>query len=141
MLSLLSYKSCFGYFDKIYTWIGCNSAKFGHLYAAAPTRPSNTMSVTSILGGASDNTGSSIARRLGISYIFEVGLIVGKGGETIKSLQTRSGAIACDASLISKTVGDDEYWSGIAQGDGEYSDADAQELAESPDAEYSDEDA
>lgn len=23
----------------IYAWIGCNSAKFGHLYAAAPTRP------------------------------------------------------------------------------------------------------
>ncbi|XP_040933288.1 uncharacterized protein [Gossypium hirsutum] len=32
--------------------------------AAAPTRPNNTVSVTSILGGASDNTGSGIARRL-----------------------------------------------------------------------------
>ncbi|OVA18502.1 hypothetical protein BVC80_1831g21 [Macleaya cordata] len=50
---------------QIYAWIGCNSAKFGHLYAAASTRPNNTVSVTSILGGASDNTGSSIARRLG----------------------------------------------------------------------------
>eukprot|EP00262_Sarcandra_glabra_P017137 TRINITY_DN5781_c0_g1_i1.p1 TRINITY_DN5781_c0_g1~~TRINITY_DN5781_c0_g1_i1.p1 ORF type:complete len:175 (+),score=24.56 TRINITY_DN5781_c0_g1_i1:141-665(+) len=49
---------------QIYAWIGCNSAKFGHLYAAAPTRPNNTVSVTSILGGAADNIGSSIARRL-----------------------------------------------------------------------------
>ncbi|OMO58531.1 hypothetical protein COLO4_34545 [Corchorus olitorius] len=50
--------------DEIYAWIGCNSAKLGLLYAAAPTPPSNSVSVTSILGGASDNTGSGIARRL-----------------------------------------------------------------------------
>ncbi|XVE82351.1 hypothetical protein DITRI_Ditri15bG0141600 [Diplodiscus trichospermus] len=49
---------------QIYAWIGCNSAKLGNLYAAAATRPSNTVSVTSILGGASDNTGSGIARRI-----------------------------------------------------------------------------
>ncbi|XP_022137778.1 proteasome assembly chaperone 4 [Momordica charantia] len=49
---------------QIYAWIGYNSAKFGNLYAAAPTRPNNTVSVTSILGGSSDNTGSSMARRL-----------------------------------------------------------------------------
>ncbi|KAB1214233.1 Proteasome assembly chaperone 4 [Morella rubra] len=49
---------------QIYVWIGCNSAKLGRLYAAAPTRPKDTVSVTSILGGASDNTGSGIARRL-----------------------------------------------------------------------------
>ncbi|XP_038881184.1 proteasome assembly chaperone 4 [Benincasa hispida] len=49
---------------QIYVWIGCNSAKIGNLYAAAPTRPNNTVSVTSILGGSSDNTGSSMARRL-----------------------------------------------------------------------------
>ncbi|KAL2470219.1 hypothetical protein Adt_38355 [Abeliophyllum distichum] len=49
---------------QIYAWIGCNSAKFGHLYAAAPTRPSNTVSVTSLIGGASDNTGTGVARRL-----------------------------------------------------------------------------
>ncbi|XP_050373373.1 uncharacterized protein LOC126791026 [Argentina anserina] len=48
---------------QIYAWIGCNSGKLGHLYAAAPTRP-NTVSVTSIVGGSSDNTGSGIARRL-----------------------------------------------------------------------------
>ncbi|KAK9934106.1 hypothetical protein M0R45_021262 [Rubus argutus] len=48
---------------QIYAWIGCNSEKLGHLYAAAPTRPS-AVSVTSILGGTSDNTGSGIARRL-----------------------------------------------------------------------------
>ncbi|PRQ39586.1 putative proteasome assembly chaperone 4 [Rosa chinensis] len=48
---------------QIYVWIGCSSGKLGHLYAAAPTRPS-TVSVTSILGGSSDNTGSGIARRL-----------------------------------------------------------------------------
>ncbi|KAM5568575.1 proteasome assembly chaperone 4 [Rosa sericea] len=48
---------------QIYAWIGCSSGKLGHLYAAAPTRPS-TVSVTSILGGSSDNTGSGIARRL-----------------------------------------------------------------------------
>lgn len=49
---------------QIYAWIGCNSAKFGHLYAAASTRPSNTVSVTNILGGSAENTGSGIARRL-----------------------------------------------------------------------------
>ncbi|PIN19461.1 hypothetical protein CDL12_07864 [Handroanthus impetiginosus] len=49
---------------QIYAWIGCNSAKLGHLYAAAPTRPSNIAGVTSLIGGASDNTGSGIARRL-----------------------------------------------------------------------------
>jgi len=49
---------------QIYAWIGCNSAKFGHLYAAAPTRPNNAVSVTNILGGGSDNAGSGIARRL-----------------------------------------------------------------------------
>ncbi|KAI5673990.1 hypothetical protein M9H77_14354 [Catharanthus roseus] len=49
---------------QIYAWIGCNSAKFGHLYAASPTRPRNQVSVTSLIGGASDNTGSGIARRL-----------------------------------------------------------------------------
>ncbi|KAE8658286.1 Peroxiredoxin family protein [Hibiscus syriacus] len=49
---------------QIYVWIGSDSAKLGNLYAAAPTRPNNTVSVTSILGGASDNTGSGIARRL-----------------------------------------------------------------------------
>ncbi|KAM2018745.1 hypothetical protein ACFX1T_021639 [Malus domestica] len=56
---------------QIYAWIGCNSTKFGHLYAAAPMRPANsTVGVTSILGGASDNTGSGIARRLGRLSIF-----------------------------------------------------------------------
>ncbi|KAI3523845.1 hypothetical protein L1887_02290 [Cichorium endivia] len=49
---------------QIYAWIGCNSTKFGHLYAAAPTRPNNTVSVSSLLGGTSDNTGSGIARRI-----------------------------------------------------------------------------
>ncbi|XP_059662996.1 uncharacterized protein LOC132308794 isoform X1 [Cornus florida] len=49
---------------QIYAWIGCNSAKFGNLYTALPARPKNTVSVTSIIGGASDNTGSGIARRL-----------------------------------------------------------------------------
>ncbi|XP_054806716.1 uncharacterized protein LOC129309254 isoform X2 [Prosopis cineraria] len=49
---------------QIYVWIGHNSAKLGHMYAAARTRPNNMASVTSILGGASDNTGSGIARRL-----------------------------------------------------------------------------
>ncbi|KAK4418775.1 hypothetical protein Salat_2290300 [Sesamum alatum] len=49
---------------QIYAWIGCNSAKFGHLYAAAPIPPSNTVGVTSLIGGSSDNTGSAIARRL-----------------------------------------------------------------------------
>ncbi|CAA7048128.1 unnamed protein product [Microthlaspi erraticum] len=49
---------------QIYVWVGCNSAKFGNLYAAASTRPSNIVSVTSVLGGTSDNTGSGIARRL-----------------------------------------------------------------------------
>ncbi|KAJ8753214.1 hypothetical protein K2173_017814 [Erythroxylum novogranatense] len=48
---------------QIYAWIGCNSAKFGHLYASAATRYNN-VSVTCILGGASDNTASGIARRL-----------------------------------------------------------------------------
>ncbi|KAK1592993.1 hypothetical protein Q3G72_034114 [Acer saccharum] len=50
--------------NQIYAWIGCNSSKLGRLYAAAPTRPSNSVSVSSILGGVSDNTGAGIARRL-----------------------------------------------------------------------------
>ncbi|XP_075521671.1 uncharacterized protein LOC142554949 isoform X2 [Primulina tabacum] len=49
---------------QIYAWIGCNSSKFGHLYAAAPTRQSDTIGVTCVIGGTSDNTGSGIARRL-----------------------------------------------------------------------------
>lgn len=57
---------------QIYAWIGCNSAKLGPLYAATPTRPNNTVSVTSILGGTSDNTGSGIARRL----VLRTGLII-----------------------------------------------------------------
>ncbi|KAI6692862.1 hypothetical protein NL676_020572 [Syzygium grande] len=48
---------------QIYAWIGCNSLKLGRLYAAASTRPANLVSVTSIFGGVSDNTGSGIARR------------------------------------------------------------------------------
>ncbi|CAD6270338.1 unnamed protein product [Miscanthus lutarioriparius] len=48
----------------IYVWVGCNTTKFGHLYAAATTKPDNRVSVTSVLGGTSDNTGSSMARRL-----------------------------------------------------------------------------
>lgn len=49
---------------QIFAWIGCNSAKLGHIYAAAPISQNSMVSVTSILGGTSDNTGSSIARRL-----------------------------------------------------------------------------
>ncbi|KAK7328556.1 hypothetical protein VNO77_22667 [Canavalia gladiata] len=49
---------------QIYVWVGYNFAKLGHMYAAASTRPNNMVSVTSILGGASDNTGSGIAHRL-----------------------------------------------------------------------------
>ncbi|CAI8587426.1 unnamed protein product [Vicia faba] len=49
---------------QIFVWIGYNSAKLGLVYAAASTRPNNVVSVTSILGGNSDNTGSGIARRL-----------------------------------------------------------------------------
>lgn len=49
---------------QIYAWIGCNSGKLGHLYAAASTRPNNTASVTCVLGGNSDNSGTGIARRL-----------------------------------------------------------------------------
>ncbi|KAH9684090.1 hypothetical protein KPL71_027891 [Citrus sinensis] len=50
--------------NQIYAWIGCDSAKLGRVYAAATTRPHNTVSVTSIIGGVSDNTGSGIARRI-----------------------------------------------------------------------------
>ncbi|PHT45201.1 hypothetical protein CQW23_14359 [Capsicum baccatum] len=50
--------------NQIYAWIGCNSTKLGDLYAAAPTRPSNTVSVSSLTGGSCDNTGSGIARRI-----------------------------------------------------------------------------
>ncbi|GER28761.1 proteasome assembly chaperone 4, partial [Striga asiatica] len=50
--------------NQIYAWVGCNTAKFGHLYADAPTRPVIGVTVTSLIGGASDNTGSRIARRL-----------------------------------------------------------------------------
>ncbi|KAM0034576.1 putative proteasome assembly chaperone 4 [Helianthus debilis subsp. tardiflorus] len=49
---------------QIYAWIGCQTARFGCLYAAASTRPNNIVSVTSLLGGTSDNTGAGIARRI-----------------------------------------------------------------------------
>ncbi|XP_021313154.1 proteasome assembly chaperone 4 isoform X1 [Sorghum bicolor] len=48
---------------QIYVWVGCNTTKFGHLYAAATTRPDNRVSVTSVLGGTSDNTGSTFSNR------------------------------------------------------------------------------
>ncbi|XP_047270372.1 uncharacterized protein LOC107873190 [Capsicum annuum] len=48
----------------IYAWIGCNSTKLGDLFAAAPTRPGNTVSVSSLTGGSCDNTGFGIARRI-----------------------------------------------------------------------------
>ncbi|RZC57166.1 hypothetical protein C5167_004467 [Papaver somniferum] len=35
-------------------------------------------------------------------------------------------ATSSDAPLISETVGHDEFWNGIAEGDDEYSDVDAQ---------------
>ncbi|KAJ8753218.1 hypothetical protein K2173_017818 [Erythroxylum novogranatense] len=54
---------------QIYAWIGCNSAKFGHLYASTATSYNN-VSVTRILGGASDNTASGIARRLALKSGF-----------------------------------------------------------------------
>ncbi|KAF5752101.1 proteasome assembly chaperone 4 [Tripterygium wilfordii] len=50
--------------QQIYAWIGCNSSKFGHLYAAAPTRPSNTVSVATLIKGSCDDPVKSIARRL-----------------------------------------------------------------------------
>ncbi|XP_026405610.1 uncharacterized protein LOC113300619 [Papaver somniferum] len=52
-------------------------------------------------------------------------------------------ATSSDVPLISETIEDDDYWSGIAQGDDEYSDVDDQELAlaECADDEYSDGDA
>ncbi|XP_071704764.1 uncharacterized protein [Rutidosis leptorrhynchoides] len=59
---------------QIYTWVGCNTARFGSLYAAAPTRPNNIVSVTSLLGGTSDNTGSGIARRIVLKTGFPVTL-------------------------------------------------------------------
>ncbi|XP_073099159.1 uncharacterized protein [Elaeis guineensis] len=45
---------------QIYVWVGCNSARFGHLYAAPTAGPNIEVSVTSLNGGCSDNTGSSI---------------------------------------------------------------------------------
>ncbi|GAB4861352.1 hypothetical protein Ancab_036514 [Ancistrocladus abbreviatus] len=47
---------------QIYAWIGCNSAKLGHFYAAVPRR-SNAVSISPIDGSASD-AGSHIAYRL-----------------------------------------------------------------------------
>lgn len=51
---------------QIYVWIGSDSAKFGHLYAAARTRPNNVVSVTSLLGGSADNVGAGIGRHLAL---------------------------------------------------------------------------
>ena len=34
---------------QIYVWIGCNSAKLGHLYAAAATRPVDTLSLLTFI--------------------------------------------------------------------------------------------
>ncbi|RYR75914.1 hypothetical protein Ahy_A01g000516 [Arachis hypogaea] len=49
---------------QIYVWVGYTSAKLGNLYAAAHTRPNNNVSITSLMGGTSDNTGSGLACRL-----------------------------------------------------------------------------
>ncbi|XP_068662717.1 uncharacterized protein [Aristolochia californica] len=63
---------------QIYVWIGCNSAKLGHLYAATTTRPNNAPTVTSLRGGSADNTGSTMAGRLvkktGLSIILACNL-------------------------------------------------------------------
>ncbi|KAG5006393.1 hypothetical protein JHK82_024352 [Glycine max] len=61
-MMLASIFKSFGFVD-IYVWIGYNSAKLGHMYAAASTGSNNLVSVTSILGGVSDNTGFGIAHR------------------------------------------------------------------------------
>ncbi|CAI9090599.1 OLC1v1025406C2 [Oldenlandia corymbosa var. corymbosa] len=53
---------------QLYAWIGCNSARFGHLVAAAPTRPSNAVSVAQLVGRSTDNTGAGIARRVGDDF-------------------------------------------------------------------------
>ncbi|XP_051136860.1 uncharacterized protein LOC127255393 [Andrographis paniculata] len=59
---------------QIYAWVGCNSLKLGHIYAAAPTRVNDAVGVASLIGGASDNVGSGIARRAvlktGLNVIF-----------------------------------------------------------------------
>ncbi|KAH7671044.1 proteasome assembly chaperone 4 protein [Dioscorea alata] len=51
---------------QIFAWIGCNSAKLGHVHAAASTRPMNTVSVAALIGGGANSTGSSVARRLAL---------------------------------------------------------------------------
>lgn len=76
---------------QIYIWIGCNSAKLGHLYAGAATRPNNTASVTSLLGGGADSTGAGIARRLvlrtGLNIILACN--IPKNSPTLEALAER----------------------------------------------------
>lgn len=50
--------------QQLYIWVGCNSAKFGQLYASLPTPFDRTPSLATLIGGAADSAGASIARRL-----------------------------------------------------------------------------
>eukprot|EP00249_Psilotum_nudum_P012128 c23595_g1_i1 orf=571-1167(-) len=51
---------------QLYIWIGCNSAKFGHLYTSMPTPFDRAPSLAVLIGGGADSTGASMARRLAL---------------------------------------------------------------------------
>ncbi|XP_024462157.2 uncharacterized protein LOC7498226 [Populus trichocarpa] len=97
---------------QIYAWIGCNSGKLGHLYAAASTRPNNTASVTCVLGGNSDNSGTGIARRLVLKTGLNIMLAsnIPKNSPLLEGLlrlnSQKAGAVASisDASPVHYTV-------------------------------------
>ncbi|CAM6034527.1 unnamed protein product [Sphagnum compactum] len=50
--------------DQLYIWVGCNTVRMGHMYAALPTPWDRTPSVAALLGGGANSTGASMARRL-----------------------------------------------------------------------------
>ncbi|CAM6129780.1 unnamed protein product [Calypogeia fissa] len=52
--------------DQLYIWVGCNSARLGHLYASFPSRFDKMPSLTTLIGGGADSVGASMARRLSL---------------------------------------------------------------------------
>lgn len=52
--------------NQLYAWIGCNSGRMGHMFAAVPPKFDAVPSVSLLLGGGggADSPGASFARRL-----------------------------------------------------------------------------
>ncbi|XP_024545797.1 proteasome assembly chaperone 4-like [Selaginella moellendorffii] len=58
---------------QLYIWIGCNSARLGHLFASIPTPYDKMPSLSALIGGGGANSaGGGIARRLALRTGYSV---------------------------------------------------------------------